>query len=430
MTYQEALSYIHTNFWQGSKPGLSRTRELLKLLGNPEKKLKFVHVAGTNGKGSFCAMLSSVLLRAGYRVGSYTSPYILRFNERMRVLGKDIPDEALARLTEKIRPLADSMEEKPTEFELITAIAMEYFYEEKCDIVVLECGMGGRLDSTNVVENVILSVITGIALDHTSFLGDTIEAIAAEKAGIIKEETPVLYCGKDSAAKAVIVEKAKEMHAPLYLIDRNELSVTKQELAGTTMDSGKRKDLFLPLLGSYQPGNCQNVLEAIDLLIKKGLIVSEEAIREGLKEARWPARYEIIHSHPTVLFDGGHNPEGVDGAVESTKRYFGKEKLLILTGVMADKDYPYMVRRMAEVAKEAFCITPNNPRALNAEKLAEVFLENKIPSSAFDTPKDALKAAMNKAKEEGLSVLCLGSLYMYCEIFEAMQAIETEQTDC
>ena len=423
MTYQETLRYIHSNFWQGSKPGLSRTRTLLRMLGDPQKKLKFIHVAGTNGKGSFCSMLSSILIHAGYRVGTYTSPYILRFNERMKVGGKDIPDDTLARLTEKIRPLADGMEDKPTEFELITAIAMEYFLEEKCDVVVLECGMGGRLDSTNVVENVLLSVITGIALDHTAFLGDTEEKIAAEKAGIIKEGIPVLYCGKDSGAKKVIEEKAKEVGVPFYTVDRNELVLKKQALSGTVFDLKERKDVFLPLLGSYQPENCQNVLKAVDLLSEIGLSCSEEAVREGLKAAKWPARYEIIHSHPTVLFDGGHNPEGVDGAVKSTKAYFGGEKLLVLTGVMADKDYLYMVSRMAEVAKEAFCITPSNPRALKAEKLAEVFEKNGVAARAFETPKVALTAAMEKAKKEGSSVLCLGSLYMYCEIYEAMNEI-------
>lgn len=421
MTYQEALHYIHSNFWQGSKPGLSRTHELLGKMGDPQQKLKFIHVAGTNGKGSFCSMLSSILIAAGYRVGTYTSPYVLRFNERMRINGRDISDDKLAQLTEKVRPLADGMEEKPTEFELITAIGMEYFAEAKCDVVVLECGMGGRLDSTNVVENVLLSVITGIALDHTAFLGDTVEKIAAEKAGIIKNGIPVLYCGKDGGAREVIENKAKEENAPFHTVDRTKLLIKKQDLSGTVFDLGNRTDIFLPLLGSYQPENCQNVLQAADLLSTLGLSIPEEAVRSGLKEAKWPARYEILRSHPTVLFDGGHNPEGVDCAVKSTKTYFGEQKLLILTGVMADKDYPYMVSRMAEVAKEAFCITPANPRALKAEKLAEVFQDRGIKASAFDTPKAALWAAIEKAEKENTAVLCLGSLYMYCEIHEALE---------
>ena len=268
MTYEEALNYIHSNFWQGSKPGLERTQKLLEKLGNPEKKLRFIHVAGTNGKGSFCSMLTSILIEAGYHVGTYTSPYILRFNERMKVDGKDIPDDTLAALTKKIKPIADSMEEKPTEFELITAIAMEYFKEENCEIIVLECGMGGRLDSTNVIENPILSVITGIALDHTAFLGDTIEKIAAEKAGIIKNSRPILFCGKDESARTVIHEKAASLSAPFFTVDRTDYQIISANLEGTTFSWKEHENVFLPLLGTYQPENAQNVLMATKLLPK------------------------------------------------------------------------------------------------------------------------------------------------------------------
>ena len=191
MNYAEALEYIHSVMWMGSRPGLSRTKRLLELLGNPEKGMKFVHVAGTNGKGSTCAMLDSVLRAAGYKVGLYTSPYIVRFNERMCINGEPISDSELAELTAIVKPLAESMEDKPTEFELITAIAFVYFKRHNCDIVVLEAGMGGRLDSTNIITTPILSVITGIALDHTQFLGDTVEKIAQEKAGIIKKNVPL-----------------------------------------------------------------------------------------------------------------------------------------------------------------------------------------------------------------------------------------------
>ncbi|MBR7165222.1 MAG: bifunctional folylpolyglutamate synthase/dihydrofolate synthase, partial [Clostridia bacterium] len=263
MTYQEALHYIHSNFWQGSKPGLSRTAALLDAMGNPQDQLRFVHVAGTNGKGSFCAMLSSILKASGLKVGTYTSPYILRFNERMRVDGEDIPDETLARLTEEIQPLAEAMDEKPTEFELITAIAMAYFKEENCDVVVLECGMGGRLDSTNVIKTPLLSVITGIALDHTAFLGNTVKEIAAEKAGITKNGIPMLYCGSDTEAKEVIEGKAREMAAPFHTVERSGLTVHSQSLEGTRFLWRTWNDLFLPLLGTYQTENVQNVLEAV-----------------------------------------------------------------------------------------------------------------------------------------------------------------------
>ena len=196
MTYQETLAYIHNINWCFCKPGLERTRTLCEKLGNPQKELRYIHVAGTNGKGSTCAMLESILRAAGYKTGLYTSPYVRRFNERMQVNGEPIADEELVEITEFVRPVADAMEEKPTEFELITAIAFEYFRRQKVDVVVLEVGLGGRLDSTNVIENPLLSIITGIAFDHISLLGNTLQAIAAEKAGIIKPGCPVLFGGK------------------------------------------------------------------------------------------------------------------------------------------------------------------------------------------------------------------------------------------
>ncbi len=426
MNYTQALDYIHSNFWMGSKPGLSRTKDLLCRMGNPQDKLKFIHVAGTNGKGSFCAMLSSILNRAGLKTGTYTSPYILRFNERMKVCGKDIPDETLAQLTEYVRPFAEAMEEKPTEFELITAVAMEYFAREACDVVVLECGMGGRLDSTNIIKTPILSVITGIALDHTSFLGDSIPKIAAEKAGIIKNGVPCLWCGRDEAAKEVIAEKAKEMEAPLHLVNREGFTLHAAELSGTTFDYGSFRNMTLPLLGLYQTENVQNVFTAISILKDLGYDLTEDAIREGLGATAWPARYEIVSEKPLILCDGGHNPQGIDSAVESTKHYFKDKKLLIVTGVMADKDYTYMAKRLSEVGKEIFCLTPDNPRSLKGEKYAEVFRSLGVPANGYASPLEALQAAYHKALSENDAILCVGSLYMYGEIRAALTAIKTK----
>ncbi len=419
MNYEEALSFIHSNFWQGSKPGLSRTKELLDKMGNPQNTLRFVHVAGTNGKGSFCAMLTEILIAAGYNVGTYTSPYIVRFNERIKINGKDIPDEVLASLCDDIRPLTESMTEKPTEFELITGVAMAYFASQHCDIVLLECGMGGRLDSTNVITTPCLSVITGIALDHTAFLGDTIEAIAAEKAGIIKPHIPVLYCDNDEKALTVIKEKAKEQTAPFHTIDREGMVIHEATLNGTRFSWKEHKDIYLPLLGSYQPKNAQNVLQAVALLQNQGFCIKEKHVKSGLSRVRWPARFEIVSHSPRMICDGGHNPEGVDAAVASTKMYFGEEKLLLITGVMADKDYGYMASRMAEIAEEVYCITPENPRALNADDYASVFLRLGIQAKGYASPLSALQAATSRANAEGRTILCLGSLYMYGDIIKA-----------
>lgn len=424
MNYKETLDYIHSNFWTGSKPGLERTQALLDRLANPQKDLRFIHVAGTNGKGSFCSMLSSILIEAGYRVGTYTSPYILRFNERMKVCGEDIPDETLSKLTTKIRPIADAMDDKPTEFELITAIAMEYFKEEQCDVVVLECGMGGRLDSTNVIESPILSVITGIALDHTSILGDTIEKIAAEKAGIIKPSRPVIFCGKDRNAENVIRKKAEALSAPFYTIERSGMRVHESTLDGTTFSWSSFKNVFLPLLGTYQPENAQNVLFATKLLKDEGFQITDDAILEGMKKVKWPARFEIVSKDPLIICDGGHNPEGIESAVSSTKLYFKDEKLKIVTGVMADKDHLYMAKCISSVADEVFCITADNPRALKGADYAAEFRSFGIPACDVSSPLEALRIAIEKAKAENKAILCVGSLYMYGQIIDALKQLQ------
>lgn len=420
MTYTEALDYIHKINWTFCKPGLERIRELCLGLGNPEKKLKFIHVAGTNGKGSFCSMLSSVLMRAGYKVGLYTSPFIYRFNERMRVNGADIPDERLAEVTERVRPIADAMTDKPTEFELITAIAFQYFLEEGCDMVVLECGMGGRLDSTNVISDPLLSVITGISLDHTAFLGDTVERIAAEKAGIIKDGAPVLWGGEDDIAKGVIEEAALRSGSDFYRTEYDKLSVKSADLDGSLLDYRDYRNVRIPLLGLYQPRNTASVLSAVDILKCRGLQISEEAIRTGLEESRWRARFEIIDRDPTVIFDGAHNPEGIDAAVRSIKHYFGSQKVVIFTGVLSDKDYRVIAQRLSEVAEYAFTITPDNKRALSAEDYASVLSEYGVNAVATGGVREALALGKKKAKEMGTALCCLGSLYTYVEVIDAL----------
>lgn len=423
MNYTEAIEYIHSNFWMGSKPGLSRTKDLLKRMGNPQNKLKFIHVAGTNGKGSFCAMMSSILIRAGLKVGTYTSPYILRFNERMQVNGQDIPDETLCELVEQIRTHVEEMEEKPTEFELITALAMEYFRREKCDVVVLECGMGGRLDSTNVIKTPLLSVITGIAMDHTAFLGDSLEKIAAEKAGIIKSGVPVLCCDEKEEVRAVIEKKAEEKNAPLSLSNHGALTVEDFSLQGTKFSFGDKKKLFIPLLGIFQPINAANVLCAIELLKEAGLNISDDAIRLGLKESRWPARFELIRSKPLILGDGAHNVEGIEAAVASVKHYFGDEKLHVVMGCMSDKDFRVMAEKIAPIASDVFCLSPQSLRSLPSKELAEVFKALSLPAFAFKSTKAAMAAALAASRQYGGAVICLGSLYMYEEIYQAINEL-------
>lgn len=416
MKKEEAIEYIHSVNWTFCKPGLERTAELCQRLNNPQNNLKFIHVAGTNGKGSFCSMLSSILIEQGYQVGLYTSPYIKCFNERMQVNGNLISDSELSEITEKIKPIADSMEDKPTEFELVTAIAFEYFNRHKCDYVVLECGLGGRLDSTNIISTSILSVITGIALDHTSILGDTIEQIATEKAGIIKEGVPCLWCGDNQEAKSVIEEKAKEKNAPFYSVSRDRLNVKKTTLDGTFFDFDDYKDVRINLLGSYQIVNATNVLSCVEILKKQGITIDEKNVLAGMEKARWSARFEKISNDPLVIFDGGHNPQGVDSCVESIKKYFGENKVIVITGVMADKDYSYIADRIGQIAWEVFCVTVDNPRALHADAYAKEFLRQNINVHASQSVEEAVKNALCKAKDNSKAVVCLGSLYMYSQV--------------
>ena len=421
MNYVEAIEYIHSVNWVFCKPGLERVRELCHRLGDPQDKLKFIHVAGTNGKGSFCAMTDSILRKAGYKVGLFTSPYIVEFNERMRINGENISDDELCELVDTVKPIADEMSDKPTEFELITALAFLYFARNNCDVVVLECGLGGRLDATNIIKTPILSVITGIALDHTSILGDTVEKIAAEKAGIIKKDIPVLWCGKDISAQKVIADRANEIGAPLSVIDRETLRINEMSLRGTNFDFGKRRGMNLSLLGTYQPENATNVLTAIDMLINMGFEISDSAIYAGLDAVKWPARFEVINTSPLIIADGGHNPEGIDGAVKSISAYFGDEKVGIITGVMADKDYNYMAGRIASVADRVFCLTPDNPRALGASEYANVFTGLGVEAEAYGSVDEAVNAAIIWAREHNKSIISLGSLYMYGEVATAVK---------
>lgn len=423
MNYEEALSFIHSTSPTFCKPGLDRINALLDRLGHPERTMKFIHVAGTNGKGSTSSMLASVLMAAGYRVGLYTSPYVYRFNERMRVCGVPISDEQLTRLTEMMRPIVSDMPDSPTEFELITAIAFQYFSEEKCEVVVLEVGMGGRLDSTNVIDAPLLSVITGISLDHTAFLGDTVEKIAFEKAGIIKSGCPVIWGGSDEAAAEVISRVAGEVGARLYTTDYSRLSVDASALSGTVFSYKERLGVEICLLGTYQPKNASLVLDSIDILRTRGLKISEEAVRRGLAEASWPARFEVISTSPTVIFDGAHNAEGIGAATESIKHYFGDRRVVICTGVLSDKDYGEIARKISEVSDLAFTVTPDNPRALGAEAFASVLRDIGVaayPTCGFE---EAIPRAMAAADERDTAVCILGSLYTYRTVIDTIRGI-------
>ena len=416
MNYTETMQYIHRVAWTGSRPGLERVKELMHALGDPQDSLKFIHVAGTNGKGSFCSMLDSVLRTSGYKVGLYTSPYIERFNERMAVDGDPISDVELSDITTEVREFADKMADPPTEFELITAVAFVYFARHKCDYVVLEVGMGGRLDATNIIKSSILSVIVGISLDHTAFLGNTVPAVAAEKAGIIKPGVPVLFGGNDADAADVIRSVAEERGSEYFEVDRSLVCNVRGDFERNLFDFKDHKDIKLSLIGSYQPYNAANVISAVEILRNSGLSISESDLRRGLESAKWKGRFELLCKDPIFIIDGSHNPEGIAAAVQSVKQCFGEKKVYLLSGVMADKDYGSMARELSSIACRAFTLKPNNPRSLDAHAYAESFLDTGVEAQGFNSVFDAVLAAYNAAKRDGVPLIALGSLYMYSEI--------------
>jgi dihydrofolate synthase/folylpolyglutamate synthase len=340
----------------------------------------------------------------------------------MRVNGENISNEELVELTEQVRPIADSMEDKPTEFELITAIAFLYFKRHHCDVVVLEVGLGGRLDSTNIIQAPILSVITGIDFDHTDLLGDTLEAIAAEKGGIIKSGCPVLYGGSDASVYQTLKNISDVQGARLYTVDPTRLSVISMTVDGTVMDFGEWKELKLPLLGTYQPQNAVNVLSAIELLNATGKWnIPESAVRTGLASVKWHARFEKLKESPLVFFDGSHNPQGIASAVNTIQTYFPDQKVDILTGVMRDKNFEVMIDCISQVADRVFTVTPANPRALPAEEYAAHFRSHGVDASAYPTVNEGVKAAVSHARNTNAPLICLGSLYLYGELADLIQ---------
>ncbi len=419
MNAEQAIEYIHSVCWKGSVPGLGRTQELLKRMGNPEKKLKFVHIAGTNGKGSTAAMTASILRKAGYRTGLYTSPYIYRFHERMQVDGVEISDEDLAACTEFVKPHADAMAESPTEFELVCCIAFEYFARMACDIVVLEVGMGGAMDSTNVIDTPEVAVITNIGLDHTDYLGNTVEQIAETKAGIFKENGNAVIYRSTESVEAVFERICRERNVALKKADFDGLRLHSHGLEGQVFDCGERKELVLPLLGDHQLHNAAVVLGVIDTLIEKGWKISEENIREGIRDVRWPGRFDIVGRNPLFIIDGGHNPQCIEALVKNIQDYLASRRVIALTGVLADKDYADMYLPVMPLVQEFVCITPPNPRKLDSDKLAQYLRSKGAAATPCESIEAGVQTAISLAGQEGV-VLCFGSLYSIGAIRDAL----------
>lgn len=421
MTYQEAVSYIKTNVSPGSRPGLERVKDLLERLGSPQQDLKIIHVTGTNGKGSVCVMLESILRAAGYRVGTFTSPYINKINECIRLDSYPIEDSALAQLTEVLKPYAEQMEDRPTEFEFLTAAALRFFKDKHCDIVILETGMGARKDATNVSAQNLLSIITNVELDHMDYLGSTIEEIAFEKSGVIKPGCPVILGDRKEEVRQVISEQAGEMGAALIQVSYSGLKVLESGINGSVISFGEFGRLQLALPGLYQSYNAAIVLTAIRALEERGISVSETAIIRGMAAAFWPGRFEQLLQDPLVIYDGAHNMNGMTATVETVRQYFAGQKIPVLMGVMADKEYESMISLLSPLTEAVYAVTPNNPRALSANELSACFERAGVKENyAFEQVEPAVWQALDHCLEQKRPLLILGSLYLYKEAAQAV----------
>ena len=359
-------------------------------------------------------MLASVFRSAGYRTGLYTSPFLLCFNERMQVDGEMISDEELAEITEFVRPHAEAMADHPTEFELVTVIAMEYFMRHGCDIVSLEVGLGGELDSTNVISTPEAAVICNIGLDHTEVLGDTLEKIASAKAGIIKGGDVVIYRGSQSVER-VFEDACKKTGARLHRADFDGICLKRADFSGQVFDLGARKELEIPLLGEHQLKNAAVVVAAVDALTAKGWRISEAQLRRGLKQVCWPGRFELLRREPVFFVDGGHNPQCMAALAKNLEQYLSGRRLIALTGVMADKDYFDMYRLMEPYFSAFVTVTPDNPRALPAQELAKMLERFGKPVSACASVEEGVRTAISMASGSD-AVVAFGSLYMVGDI--------------
>ena len=435
----DPIAYINEPRWLTSRLGLERITELLHRLGNPQDRVRIIHVAGTNGKGSVSAFLAHILQRADYVTGFFSSPYIMEFSDRIRVNGNNISPQDLMAVTLLVKQEAEAMEDHPTEFELMTAVAFLHFERCACDVAVVEVGLGGRLDSTNVIQSPELCIITAIGIDHTEMLGTRLGAIAAEKAGIIKDGSTVISWPQESEAMDVVVSRVRECDAKLAVPDFDCLHigpVTYSMQRGyfvRKFDYRGYTDLEVQLIGSYQPYNCAVVLEAVSQLRSAGWIIGEDALRQGLADTTWPGRFEVINKDPIFIIDGAHNVQGAQALVASLDEAFYERPVVFIMGVLADKEYKNMLKIALPRGCALVTFTPPNPRGLLGRDLAQAASEYmldaegekisyRVPPIHVDSVAEAVEAAYSLARENDI-ICAWGSLYSVSALKEAHRAL-------
>ncbi|MDB1955274.1 bifunctional folylpolyglutamate synthase/dihydrofolate synthase [Clostridium tertium] len=421
----KTIKYLEELRVLGSNYGLERTERLLELLGNPHKKLKLIHIAGTNGKGSTSSILGKVLIEHGYKVGFFNSPHLEEIEETIRVNDENIPEEDLVYLLEEIKPYVNKVVEEgykhPTEFEVLTCIMFLYLYRQKVDFGVIEVGLGGRLDSTNVIKP-ILSIITSISLDHTNILGNTIQEITNEKAGIIKDAIPVITCNQKDEALYIIKNKALLTKSKLTIVDLNDfvfLEIVNDDIPYQRVSvnfNNNKYTLDLALLGKHQIINLSLAIKALEELEKLNYIkVNINKLYKGVKNVKWKGRLEVLKKDPFIVIDGAHNIAGIEFLKSNIEEYFKYKNLYLILGILADKNVEEMVKIIAPVATEVYTVTANSIRAASANELKEVVLEYNNNCIAFDDYDKAIKLSLSKANKDDL-IVAAGSLYMIGEI--------------
>jgi len=417
MNYEEAMEYIQNTAKFGSNLGLERTEKILELLGDPQDKIKCIHVAGTNGKGSTTAMITRILLEAGYRTGMYTSPYLEEFEERIQVDGTNIPKEDLARVVTEVSEAVEKViglgYDHPTEFEIITCAMFKYFCDVDVEYAVVEVGLGGRLDSTNVMTPV-LSVITSISLDHTGVLGDSLSEIAAEKAGIIKRGVPVVSYPQEEEAGKVIEDACRKLGCELITVQPDSGEFLEARSLAQKIRIRTAKGTYEPelsLLGKHQILNCAVAVSAAEKLQELGLRIRKDDIMSALAKVKWIGRLEVLKKEPLVVIDGAHNIEGITLLNESLKTYFSYDRLVLIIGILKDKQVEDMIGVIAPQAHRVIAVTPNSGRAESAEELNEVILGFNGNSEACDDYSEAFEKALGYAGKDDMILVC-GSLYM------------------
>lgn len=421
MNYNDALEFVHSLSKFGSKPGLERVSRLVSLAGEPQKDLKFIHIAGTSGKGSTASLCASILKSAGLKVGLYTSPYVIDFRERFQIGGELIPKEDFCKLCKRLIPLVKDLNAQGdiiTEFEFNTALGFLWFKEQKCDIVCLEVGMGGRFDATNLIDAPLVSVITRIGLDHTAYLGNTCAQVAFEKCGIIKKGSSVVcYPDQREEALKVIEKTAKENDCRLSIPSLSSISEISLGLLGSQfVFEGEKYELSMP--GEHQVHNAITAIYAVKALKEYGFDVSVSAIKEGLKRVKCAARVEIISENPIVVIDGAHNADKVSALYDFAKQFDGK--IVAICGMLSDKDFEGAVSKIAPLCKAIVTVTPQNPRALSADAMAEVSKKYCSNVTTAQSSADAVTKAFSKISESDI-LLCWGSLYIAGEIREEIK---------